>query len=170
MSEARPVLHLLYGKAAAGKSTLARALASDGALVIAQDHWMSRLYKEELTTVADYVRLIARLRAAIGPHIVELLRANLSIILDWPANTVATRAWMKALAERGGAEARLYWLDVSDEVCLARLSQRNASGTHEYVVTPAQFAELSAHCEPPTDAEGIRIISERDLPSSVQYR
>lgn len=46
---------------------------------------MSKLYKEELQTVADYIRLIPRLRDAMGPHVTDLLRAGLSVVLDWPA-------------------------------------------------------------------------------------
>jgi hypothetical protein len=35
------------------------------------------------------------------------------------------------LRERS-AEHRLYFLDVPDEVCMARLRQRNAGGTHDF--------------------------------------
>lgn len=153
-----PTLHMLCGKIAAGKSTLAARLgAAPGTIVIAQDHWMSRLYPEEVREIDDYVRLIPRLRAAMGPHVVELLRAGLSVVLDWPANTVASRAWMRGLFEQAGARHRLHLLDVPDAVCLARLAARNASGAHEYVVSPAEFETFTRWFEPPTPAEGFEI-------------
>lgn len=88
-----PTLYLLCGKIAAGKSTLARRLAARPAtLLISEDHWTSNLFPDELRTIDDYARLSARLRAAMGPHVVDVLRLGLSIVLDFPANTVRTRA------------------------------------------------------------------------------
>ena len=159
MSEQTPTLHMLCGKIAAGKSTLAARLgAAPATLVIVQDHWMSRLYPTELRTLDDYGRHVARLRAAMGPHVVELLRGGLSVVLDWPANTVASRSWMRGIFEAAGAAHRLHLLEVPDEVCLARLDARNAGGRHEYVVSRAEFAEFTRHFQPPTPGEGFDVV------------
>jgi len=162
MSEAAPVLYMLCGKVAAGKSTLGQRLATPGSIVIAQDHWMSKLYKQELQSVADYARLIPRLRDAIGPHVADLLRAGLCVVMDWPANTIASRAWMRRIFESAGASHQLHFLDVPDEVCLARLQVRNAEGRHEYTVSRAEFEELTRYFEPPTPAEGFDIVIHRE--------
>lgn len=88
-----PTFHMLCCKVAAAKSTLAARLAeAPSTVVVAQDPWMAALYPEELRLIADYVRLVPRLMAAMGPHLVGLLRAGLSVVLDWPANTRASRA------------------------------------------------------------------------------
>jgi predicted kinase len=158
MSARLPVLHMVCGKAGAGKSTLCGSLAGPGSILIVQDAWMATLYKEELQTVLDYVRLVARLRAALGPHIVDLLRAGLGVVLDWPANTLASRAWMRGIFEAAGAGHVLHVLEVPDEVCLARLERRNAEGKHAFKVSRAEFEELSRYFEPPTDAEGFTIV------------
>jgi predicted kinase len=156
--DAKPTLHMLCGPVAAGKSTLAAELArAPGTLLIAQDAWLAALYPEELRTIADYARLIPRLRAAMGPHVSGLLRAGLSVVLDWPANTRTSRAWMRGIFEAAGAAHRLHWLDVPDELCLARLAARNAGGLHEYQVSPEEFWELRRHFEPPAAAEGFEI-------------
>jgi predicted kinase len=162
MTAFSPTLHLLCGKVAAGKSTLARTLAEDGALLIAQDPWMARLYPTELRTIDDYLRLSARLRMAITPHLVDLLRAGLSLVLDWPANTAASRRWMREVAEAAGATARLHWLDLPDRQCLTRLDARNAGGGHEFAVSHGEFAELARLFEPPCAGEGLLI--ERHVP------
>ena len=61
-----------------------------------------------------------------------------------------------------GASHQLHFLDVPDEVCLARLQRRNAEGRHEYNVSRAEFEELSSYFEPPTPAEGFDIAIYRE--------
>ena len=91
-----PILYLLCGKIAAGKSTLARRLAERPAtLLVSEDHWTSSLFSGELKTIEDYGRCSARLRAAMAPHLVDVLRQGLSVVLDFPANTVSNRDWIR---------------------------------------------------------------------------
>ena len=153
----RPMFHLLCGKAGAGKSTRTATLARTGAVPIVQDDWMAALFKDELVEMADYLHLMPKLRAAMDPHLVTLMRAGVSIVFDWPANTVQTRAWLADVARRGNAEARLYWLDTPDAVCLARVRRRDGSGDHPFTMTGEPFAELASYFEPPTTAEGLTI-------------
>src|SRR5438552_13265039 len=117
-----PTLYLLCGKIAAGKSTLARQLAARPAtLVITEDHWTSSLFADDLKTIDDYTRYSARLRAAMGPHIVDILRQGLSVVLDFQANTVKVRSWMRSLITQSGANHELHLLDIPDTICLQRL-------------------------------------------------
>lgn len=155
-------LHLVYGKIAAGKSTLTARLGQEpGTLVVAEDHWLARLYPGEQTCLADYARNAARLRDAMGPHIVALLRLGISVVLDFPANTVASRAWMRTLFEAAGVAHRLHVLDVPDAVCKARLHRRNAEGTHAFTVTEADFDLFSRYCVPPAPEEGFTLVLHR---------
>ncbi len=55
---------------------------------------MSILFPSENETIEEFAVLSARLRNAIGPHIVAILRAGLSVVLDFPANTVEWRLWI----------------------------------------------------------------------------
>lgn len=152
-------LHLMCGKIAAGKSTLTEKLAgAPNTIVLSQDHWLARLYPGEIRTVPDYVRCAARLRDAIGSHVESLLRAGISVVLDFPANTVANRDWMREIIVRAGACHQLHYLDVPDEICKARLRQRNASGTHEFVASDAEFDQITRHSTPPSEAEGFDIV------------
>jgi predicted kinase len=151
-------LHLVCGKIAAGKSTLTKALAAaPGTVLVAEDFWLARLYPGEQTTLADYVRNSARLRAAMGPHLVDLLRAGLSVVLDFPANTVASRAWMKTLFEEAECDHQLHYLDVSDAVCKARLGLRNATGAHEFQVSDEEFDLFTRYFVPPAPEEGFKV-------------
>jgi len=152
-------LHLLCGRIAAGKSTLARALGQRPAtLVIAMDDWMSTLYPTENQTIEDFGRLSARLRAAMGPHVVALLRHGLSVVLDFPANTVMWRSWMRSLITESGAAHELHWLDVPDAVCKQRLRQRNAAGDHPYEVSDEDYDLFMRNFVPPNPDEGFHVI------------
>lgn len=153
------MLHLISGKIAAGKSTLANKLAlMPKTLLISEDHWTSNLFGPELRTLEDYARLSARLRGAMGPHIVAILKQGLSVVLDFPANTVQQRLWMRGLITEAGVPHEMHVLDLPDEVCLTRLRARNASGRHPFQVSEADFAAFSERYVLPSQDEGFNII------------
>jgi predicted kinase len=152
-------LYLLCGKIAAGKSTLATSLAArPGTLLISQDHWMPILFPTENRTIDDFARLSARLRAAMGPHIVDILRQGLSVVLDFPANTVSYRAWMRSLITEAQVAHELHVLDLPDAICKERLRQRNESGKHPYQISEATYDLFTSYFVPPTPNEGFNIV------------
>jgi predicted kinase len=157
---ARPTtLHLICGKIAAGKSTLACQLAARPAtLLITMDDWMSVLYPAENRTIEDFGRLSARLRDAMGPHVVHILRQEISVVLDFPANTVKWRAWMRSIIDAAKVAHELHVLDVPDAICKARLRQRNTSGEHQYQVDEATYDLFTSHFVLPTADEGFNVI------------
>lgn len=150
---------MLCGKIAAGKSTLAARLGSaSGTVLIAEDAWLGVLFADQMQTATDYVRYAAKLRTIMRPHVVSLLNAGVSVVLDFPANTVENRAWMRGILDASGAAHRLHVLDAPDELCLARLRERNAQGTHPFAVTEEQFHRFSRHFEAPSPEEGFTIV------------
>jgi predicted kinase len=150
-----PILHILCGKIASGKSTLALKLAtSPVTVVISEDQWLSQLYNDEMQTVEDYIRCSARLKNAIKPHVISLLNAGISVVLDFPANTVANRKWMMSIINGSCADHRLHYLNV----CKSRLHTRNQSGTAHFKVTDEQFELISQYFTEPVAAEGFTII------------
>ncbi len=160
METVRPTtLYLLRGRTAAGKSTLARRIAAQPAtILITMDHWMSTLFPTENETIEDFARLSARLRAAMGPHVVDILRQDLSVVLDFPANTVNWRRWMRSLIIEANVAHELHVLDVSDNICKARLRKRNESGEHQYQVDEATYDLFMSYFVPPTPDEGFNVI------------
>ena len=160
MSATPSTLHLLCGKIASGKSTLAARLgASDGTVVIAEDVWLNALFGDQMSTVSDYVRCAAKLRAAIGPHVAALLNAGVSVVLDFPANTIETRQWARGILDGTEAAHQLHLLNVPDEICLARLQARNAEGDHPFAATEDQFRQITRHFVPPSPDEGFHIMT-----------
>ncbi|SFK84754.1 AAA family ATPase [Shimia haliotis] len=152
-------LHLLCGKPAAGKSTLcAQLVRTAGAVVISEDAWLAALFGDQMASLKDFVRCSQKVRDVAGPHVVDLLRAGVTVVLDFQANTAESRAWMLGLARQAQVQAVLHHLDVPDAVCKARLTARNASGAHPFSVSEAQFDKLSAHFVPPSPDEGFRLV------------
>ncbi len=163
MPDQDPILHLLCGKIAAGKSTLARRLAEPpGCLLISEDHWLSRLYPDEIAALPDYVRCSRRLREAMGGHVETLLRNGLSVVLDFPANTPGQRQWMRKIIDGAGVAHRLHYLDAPDAVCKARLRQRNDAGGHDFAPSEADFELFTRHFVPPAPEEGFDVVVHAD--------
>ncbi|MEQ8443430.1 MAG: ATP-binding protein [Alphaproteobacteria bacterium] len=159
MPSSQPTLHMFCGKAAAGKSTLAASLAcAADTVLVSEDTWLAALYSDQMTTLSDYVRCAKKLRAVMGPHVSSLLNTGISVVLDFPANTIETRNWMRGILEGTGAGHQLHVLNASDEVCLARLQSRNAKGEHAFSVTEEQFRQLVRHYTPPSPDEGFNLV------------
>ena len=154
-----PTLHLLCGRIAAGKSILARQLASRPAtMLVSEDHWTSTLFGDDLKTIDDYTRYSARLRTAMAPHIVEILRQGLSVVLDFQANTVRVRGWMRSLIDEAKVPHELHWLDVPDAICKQQLSRRNAGGEHAFQVSDAEYDLFTRYFVPPGPDEGFNVV------------
>jgi predicted kinase len=153
------VLHLVCGKIGSGKSTLAGELANNPETVLlTEDTWLTALYPGEIKVLADYVRCSGRLKALLCGHIEDLLSAGVTVVLDFPANTVEGRLWSKALYEKVGVAHELHFLDVSDETCKKRLHARNALGEHPFQTTDEEYDLISSYFVPPTEEEGFNII------------
>ncbi|MFJ2386343.1 AAA family ATPase [Pseudomonas koreensis] len=156
-------LHLLCGKIASGKSTLAKSLAEQhGALVLSEDQWLSRLYPQQINSVADYLRCARQIRGVLGPLVVDVLAAGGSVVLDFPANTVADRQWLRGLADSARVRHRLHYLDVDDDTCRARLHARNALAEHEFAASDAEFDLITRYFHVPEVDEGLEIVTYRN--------
>jgi predicted kinase len=159
MSPTLPTLHLLCGKIASGKSTLTAQLGSlDGTVVIAEDDWLNTLYSGEMSSISDDGRCMSKLREIIGPHVISLLNAGVSVVLDFQANTLESRNWMRRILEQTNAAHELHVLDVPDEVCITRLHARNAQGDHPFSTSEEQFRQFSNYFVAPSPEEGFNIV------------
>jgi predicted kinase len=148
------------GKMAAGKSTLSRQLAErHGALLLVQDEWLERLFPGEIVDVPTYLDRSRRLGAALAPHVRALLAGGVSVVLDFPGNTRAQRAWFRQLVDGTGDRHELHFIDASDGVCKRQLRERSVNlppGTPW--TTDTEFDAITAYFEPPADDEGFTVI------------
>lgn len=154
-----PTLHLMCGKIASGKSTLAQLLAEEQrALVLSEDQWLSRLYPEQIKSVADYLRCARQIRGVLGPLVIDVLSAGVSVVLDFPANTVADRQWLRGLADTAKVPHCLHYLAVDEDTCRARLHARNALAEHEFAASDAEFDLISSYFQVPEVGEELKIV------------
>ena len=96
-------LHFIAGRAGAGKTTLARQLGRElPAVVIIEDAWVCKV-ADPITCFDDFLKATSRLRSALEPHIVELLRLGMNVVLDFAGNTPASRQWVRSIFESAPA-------------------------------------------------------------------
>ncbi|OWT80506.1 MULTISPECIES: ATP-binding protein [unclassified Achromobacter] len=152
-------LHLVCGKIAAGKSTLAARLAqAPRTILISEDAWLAKLFPDEIHSVDDYIRCAARIKAVLAEHVEALLRAGLVVVLDLPFNTSNSRAWGLAIATRAKCAHRLHFIDVADDVCKARLRCRNELGEHPFQTSDAQFDRITSFFTAPAPEERLDVL------------
>jgi predicted kinase len=152
-------LHFLCGKAGAGKSTLAKALAAaHQAILISEDIWLARLFGDQMKTFEDYRHYAQRVKTVVGPLVIDLLTAGQNVVLDFPANTRTSRAWFRSLYEAAGTAHVPHYVDVPDQTCLQRIDKRNTErpeGSHH--LTKEDFVNISSFFEAPEAGEGFQI-------------
>jgi predicted kinase len=153
-------LHFVSGRLAAGKTTLAREIATDyHAVLVSEDVWLSKL-SDGISSFDDYLKWSSRWRSVMGPLIVDMLRVGAGVVLDFAGNTVAERAWARNLSERAGTSHILHFLDVDEQECLRRLLLRNESkpeGLYFASTTETEFRAICKWFQVPTPEEGLNI-------------
>jgi predicted kinase len=159
-------LHVTCGKMAAGKTTFSRRLAAElPAVLVSWDLWLQRLYPVEIASFDDFLKYSARLRTIMGPHLTDLLARGQDVVLDFPANTPASRAWVRSVFEAAGARHVLHYLDTPDDRCLEQLARRNREMPEGSVhMSAEQFAAITALFVPPDPAEGFDVHVHRGRP------
>ena len=163
----KTTLHVLSGKLASGKTTLARRIAQEcGAILIGEDIWLDRLFPGEIATFEDYLHRSRRFRSALEPHLRALLQCGTSVVLDFAGNVPAERAWVRGVAE-GLADVVCHYIQASDELCKRQLRQRNAelpAGSQH--TTDDEFDAIRKYFVVPEAAEGLvlRVYEAGSLP------
>lgn len=156
----RPVtLHFFSGKMAAGKSTLARRLAEqENAILIIEDDWLSKLYPQEINTIPDYLKYAARLKRVVSDHVLSLLSRGISVVMDFPANTIEQRNWFRSIYTKANVAHILHYIEVSDEVCKQHLKERSKDKPQGAAfTTEAEFDAITQYFRPPASEEGFNI-------------
>lgn len=151
-------LHLFCGLMASGKSTRARAIAAEhGAILMSEDALLHGLWPGEIETLDDYRVRSERLATTLWPHVADLLRRGVPVVLDFPGATRGQRRRYRNLISRAECDHVLHHVATPRETCRARLEARNASGAHPFAPTLEAFDLFATFFEPPGDDEGFTI-------------
>ena len=111
-----------------------------------------------LPTYPDLSNIPPDLKMLCAPYFLSLAK-GISVVLDFPGNTKAQRAWFRQLFEGVQAEHELHFVDASDELCKRQLKHRSKDlppGTAW--TTEAEFEAITAYFQPPSNEEGFNVI------------
>ena len=115
-----PTLYLTVGLPGAGKTTLAREIAEDEAILrLTPDEWMAPLFRHN---DADGRRDVLEGRMIWVAH--EVLRSGASVVLDFGCWSPEERYAIRVIAESVGAGFDLRLLDVDEATRRARARSR----------------------------------------------
>ncbi|MFW0778377.1 MAG: AAA family ATPase [Rickettsiales bacterium] len=152
-------LTLFAGKMGAGKSTMALQLATTRcAVLISEDEWLASLYPGQIAGLDDYLHYSGQLKPQIKKLVQSILQTGAEVVLDYPANTLNQRTWLKSIFEEIQAPHELVFLDVADEMCLQQVHQRRQTDpARAKTDTAAMFEAVNQYFVAPSPAEGFVI-------------
>lgn len=153
------MLHMLCGKMASGKSTLAQKLKSEhNAILISEDVWLAGLYTEKIDSFEDYIKYTKRLRTTLFEHVVDLLGKELDVVLDFSANTARQRVWFREIFETAGVKHTLHYVVASDVLCKMQLKKRSKNlPKGAKFTTEKEFDMITQYFEEPLEKEGFNV-------------
>ena len=89
----------------------------------------------------------------------ELLSKGISVVLDFPGNTPAQRAWFRELFEHAGVGHELHFIDASDALCKRQLEERSKDLPPDSPwTTDASFDAITVYFRPPTADEAFNVV------------
>lgn len=157
-----PAVHVMCGLVGAGKTTLARTLASSlPGVRFSRDEWMIRLYQLGYDE-PEYAAHLESCTDLMWDVALDVLDNGVSVILDWNHWSRQHRSEAKQRAARSGHDLWVHHLDVSLADAMARLNKRNADRTpNTHRIDVEESHHFMTIFEPPEPSESIRIVTHR---------
>lgn len=150
----RPLVHALVGLPAAGKSTVARALADTGAVRFSLDEWMLRLHGRRYDS-EEYADHLPACRNLILDIAAQVVAVGGDVVLDWNHWSPEKRAASAAWAARCGADYVVHHVDVPLETAQRQLASRNEGGDpHSHPIDVEALKAAPSYFVAPSPQEG----------------
>lgn len=158
-----PIIHLICGSTAAGKSTYARTLKNDTeAMLFSIDDWMTSLFGPDLENPMDWEWIserASRCENRIISTACALAKTGASSILEIGLQQKSKRAEVAATIRESGCTLQTHYLDVDAVERWRRVEQRNLDKgeTFSLEVTRDMFDFFEAMWESPSEDELISL-------------
>jgi len=142
-----PRLYIICGLPGAGKTTRAKEISrATGAIRLCPDEWLEAMG----VSLLDYETRF-RLEPHLLKHAEELLRAGVSVSVEFGSWARSEREVIRQVAVRSGAAVELHFLDAPMEELVKRVRQRG--GPHAAGLIDDVLMKFSAKFETPTPEE-----------------
>lgn len=149
-------VYLICGKICCGKSTYAKQLQADNkAVILSVDEIMLAVFG--LYAGEKHDEYADRVRNYLFEKSLEVIKADVNVILDWGFWTSAGRNEAKEFYRNRNIECELHYIDVSNDIWKARINQRNqsvnAGETTAYIIDNNLARKFESRFEQPTKEE-----------------
>jgi predicted kinase len=160
-SKAVGTLYAMTGGNGAGKTTHALGLAKEqGAKFFSLDRTIKD-FNQPIQSYEDYMSYHQRAIDRISSEAVEILQSGRSVVLDFGGG-LATRPWLKQIANQASAKVEVRHLEVSLEERRRRVQKRNQeknSDVYHFHMSDAEFdRQNKEESSPPPEEDGIQVV------------
>jgi len=167
------MIHLVCGPIGAGKTTYSNLISDKyNAIRFSEDEWLSKLFipdapenllSEPMHVVGEWAgEKYQRCRGQIWLVCQQLLKQNMSIILDGAAANKEQRDLIRKKASDNNVDFQLHYVTSGPEIRKKRVFNRNEEqgATYSMEVTPAMFEHTESFFEAPEGEEldGIIVV------------
>lgn len=149
-------VYLICGKLCCGKTTYSQKLCNEnGALLLSVDEMTLTVFGQNCGDKHDEYVLNAK-KYLLNKSL-ELIDKNINIVLDWGFWTRKEREFAKDFYKSCGIDCELHYIDISDDVCKARIEKRNKAvltdKTSAYYVDENLLDKFNSIFETPSEDE-----------------
>ena len=159
MNVNKGLLTFFCGKMGAGKSTKSSEIAIErNAVLLAEDEWLESIYPNTIASLKDYVEYSNRLKPQIKKLAQSILLTGTDVVMDFPANTVTQRNWLRSIFSEIEAPHNLVYINLSNEDCLRQIEKRRIEEPQRAKTdTIEMFEHVTQYFVEPKSHEGFNI-------------
>lgn len=157
----KPTLHLLMGLPGSGKTTLGKLLEKEtGATYLSSDEYRLMLFKKPCFSQEEHDMLYATL----DHNVLHLLEAGYDVIYDANLNRRHHRQEKYDLADRFGANVKLWWIKTPEELSKARrIEEQDPRLVPDGETSANMFDRVTKIIEKPDTSEKYTEIDGTDI-------
>ena len=149
-------VYLICGKLCCGKTTYSQKLCAENDVVLLSVNEMTlTVFGQNCGDKHDEYVLNAK--KYLLSKSLELIDKNINIVLDWGFWTRKEREFAKDFYKSRGIDCELHYIDISDDVCKARIEKRNKAvltdKTSAYYVDENLLDKFNSIFETPSEDE-----------------